>query len=181
MDRVLARFADPAGGFFDTADDHERLVARPKDLQDNAVPSGQRGRRAGPAAAGRMDGRGPLPRRRRTGAPDRRRRSSAATRPGSPSGSRRWTWRSAPAVEVAIVGDPGDPATRALLDVVETGFRPHQVVAVSADPAASVVPLLADRIAIDGRPTAYVCRGFVCRLPVTDVDGLRTQLTEAMG
>ena len=40
MDRVLARFADPAGGFFDTADDHERLVARPKDVQDNAVPSG---------------------------------------------------------------------------------------------------------------------------------------------
>ena len=40
MDRVLARFADPAGGFFDTADDHERLVTRPRDPQDNAVPSG---------------------------------------------------------------------------------------------------------------------------------------------
>ncbi len=40
MDRVLERFTDPAGGFFDTADDHERLITRPKDVQDNAVPSG---------------------------------------------------------------------------------------------------------------------------------------------
>ena len=39
-DRILARFVDPDGGFFDTADDHERLVTRPKDVQDNAVPSG---------------------------------------------------------------------------------------------------------------------------------------------
>src|SRR5204862_4235393 len=39
-DAMLAHFADPEGGFFDTADDHERLVTRPKDVQDNAVPSG---------------------------------------------------------------------------------------------------------------------------------------------
>ena len=39
-DAILDRFADPAGGFFDTADDHEILITRPKDLQDNAVPSG---------------------------------------------------------------------------------------------------------------------------------------------
>ena len=41
-DAILERFADPAGGFFDTADDHEALVARPKDLQDNALAVGQR-------------------------------------------------------------------------------------------------------------------------------------------
>ena len=40
MDVVLERFMDPDGGFFDTADDHEALVSRPKDLQDNALPSG---------------------------------------------------------------------------------------------------------------------------------------------
>jgi uncharacterized protein YyaL (SSP411 family) len=39
-DTMLQYYADPAGGFFDTSDDHETLVTRPKDLQDNAVPSG---------------------------------------------------------------------------------------------------------------------------------------------
>jgi hypothetical protein len=39
-DTILDHFADAAGGFFDTSDDAEALVARPKDAQDNAVPSG---------------------------------------------------------------------------------------------------------------------------------------------
>ncbi len=64
----------------------------------------------------------------------------------------------------------------ALLAEVRGGFRPNQVVSVAADPAASSMPLLADRVALDGRPTAYVCRGFVCRLPVTDPAALREQL-----
>ena len=59
------------------------------------------------------------------------------------------------------------------------GFRPNQVVAVAADPSASVVPLLLDRVAIDDRPTAYVCRDFVCRLPVTDPEALRAELAAA--
>jgi uncharacterized protein YyaL (SSP411 family) len=46
--------------------------------------------------------------------------------------------------------------------------------------ATSAVPLLADRVAIDGRPTAYVCRGFVCDLPVTDATRVAAQLAGAM-
>ena len=81
-------------------------------------------------------------------------------------------------VELAIAGDPADPATGALLAVATEGARPDLVVAVSTNPAASAIPLLADRTMIDGRPTAYVCRDFACRLPVTDPDALRAQLAE---
>jgi uncharacterized protein len=81
-------------------------------------------------------------------------------------------------VEVAIVGDPADDATRELLGPVWTTWRPQQVLAVApADRAAtSAVPLLHDRVAIGGRPTAYVCRNFVCSLPVTDPAALVGQL-----
>ena len=41
MALVEAHFVDPDGaGFLDTPDDGERLIARPRGLQDNAVPSG---------------------------------------------------------------------------------------------------------------------------------------------
>jgi hypothetical protein len=179
MDRVLARFADPDGGFFDTADDHERLVTRPKDVQDNAVPSGS-------AMAARVL----LRLAAWTGDGAYQVAAERAIRPVVPFVARYPTgfaqWLSAmdlalaQVVEIAIVGAPDDPAKAALLAEARRGLRPNQVVAVAADPMVSVVPLLLDRIALDGRPTAYVCADFVCRLPVTDASALRVQLDAAV-
>ncbi|MFL5676077.1 MAG: thioredoxin domain-containing protein [Chloroflexota bacterium] len=180
MDRVLEHFADPGGGFFDTADDHERLVTRPKDVQDNAVPSGN-------AMATHVL----LRLAAWTGEARYRNAAERAMRVVVPFVERYATgfaqWLSAmdlalaPVVEVAIVGAPDDSSTRALLGEVRRGFRPNQVVAVAADPAGSRMPLLQDRIALDGRPTAYVCRNFACRLPVTDPAALREELAAAAG
>ena len=175
MDRVLTRFADSSGGFFDTADDHERLVMRPKDVQDNAVPSGS-------AMAARVllrlaawTGEGAY-----RDAAESALRSVVPLVARYPTGFAQWLSAMdlalAPVVEIAIVGAPEDPLTRLLLAEARRGFRPNQVVSVAADPASSAVPLLLDRIAVDGGPTAYVCRGFVCRLPVTDASALRVQL-----
>jgi uncharacterized protein YyaL (SSP411 family) len=87
----------------------------------------------------------------------------------------------APVAEIAIVGEPREPATRELLAAASGGYHPNRVVALAADEAAasaSAVPLLAERVRLKDRPTAYVCRGFACRLPVTDADALREQLAE---
>ncbi len=177
MDRVLDRFADPAGGFFDTADDHERLVTRPKDPQDNALPSGNAMAATVLLRLAAWTGEG----RYRTAA-------EAAIRTVTPFVERYPTafaqWLCAidlalaDAVEIAVVGEPRDAATRALLRPVSTGYRPNQVLAVSAEADASAVPLLHGRVAIDGAPTAYVCRRFTCRMPVTDAAALARQLEE---
>ena len=177
MDTVLARFTDPEGGFFDTASDHEQLITRPKDPQDNAVPSG-----------GAMAATVLLRLAAFTG--EARYRDVAERAIGTvadflaryPTGFAQWlvaaTFAAGDAVEVAIVGDAGDPGRRDLLAPVWSGWRPFQVLAVAApaDIAGSAIPLLADRVAIDGRPTAYVCRDFVCSLPVTTVSALIDQL-----
>jgi uncharacterized protein YyaL (SSP411 family) len=85
-----------------------------------------------------------------------------------------------PTREVAVIGDQDDPATRALVDeVVSSRFLPNVVLAVAApdDTAAHRdVALLADRVQVDGLPTAYVCERFLCRAPVTDPVALGTQL-----
>ncbi len=178
MDRVLARFTDPAGGFFDTADDHERLVTRPKDVQDNAVPSGNAMAARVLLRLGAWTGEGAY-----RDAAERAIRSVVPFVTRYPTGFAQWLSAMdlalAPVVEVAIVGDPADASTTALVAETRRGFRPNLVTAVAADPAASAVPLMSERVAIDERPTAYVCRAFACRLPVGDAAALRAQLDTA--
>jgi uncharacterized protein YyaL (SSP411 family) len=76
-------------------------------------------------------------------------------------------------VQVAVVGEAGGgPLT-------ETAWRlrPPGAVLLSAEPDAAGLPLLADRPLVAGRPAAYVCRGMVCDLPVTDVPALERSLS----
>ena len=175
MDRVLERFADPAGGFFDTSDDHERLLTRPKGLQDNALPSGN-------AMAALV-----LLRLAAFTAEARYREAAelAVAQVGAvvaryATAFAQWLVAIDFAVstvdEVAVVGDPAADETRKLLEVVFHSYRPRQVVAAAADPRSTEVPLLQDRPTLDGRPTAYVCRNFACQRPVTDPAELASQL-----
>jgi uncharacterized protein len=173
-DAILGHFTDPDGGFFDTADNHERLITRPKDVQDNAVPSG-----------GAMATFVLLRLHALTGDGRYRTAAEAAIASVAPLAARyptafaKWLtaidFALADVVEIAIVGDPTEPATRELIAAAERVVD-VRVLAVSGDPTASLIPLLADRIAIDGRPTAYVCRGFACQIPVTSAEDLRNQL-----
>jgi uncharacterized protein len=179
-DTILARFEDPAGGFFDTATDHEQLITRPKDPQDNAVPSGGAMAATVLLRLAAFTGEG-----RYRDAAERAIGTVAGYLPRYPTGFAQWlvaaSFAAGDAVEVAIVGDPGDSATRELLEPVWSTWRPFQVLAV-ASPAAvatSAVPLLHDRVAQDDRPTAYVCRDFVCSLPVNTVGALVDQLASA--
>jgi uncharacterized protein YyaL (SSP411 family) len=174
-DVILARFGDPAGGFFDTASDHETLVARPKDLQDNAVPSGN-------AMAATVL----LKVAALTGAARYRAAADAALRLSTPylarypSAFSQWLIAAelaiGPVVEVAIVGDPADPATVRLLEPAFARFQPGLVIAAGREHRPSAVPLLQGRFALGGRPTAFVCRHFACRQPVNEPEALAALL-----
>ncbi len=172
-DQVLAHFADPNGGFFDTADDHEALITRPKGMQDNAIPSG--GAMAAEVILRLSAFTGDD--RYRTAAEAAIAQTSAYAR-RYPTAFAQWlnalTLATGDVVEIAIAGDPASPESQGLLSVVRAGYRPLSVVAAGAGGA---VPLLADRPQRDGRATAYVCRDFACRAPVTEPVELVAQLT----
>jgi len=173
---AATRFADPAGGYFQTADDAETLVTRPKDTWDNATPSGNS------------------------------LLASACWQLGLLTGQQRWTDRArdialafqsqmrqaptgfgellqtvealaAESLEVAVVGRRGQARDR-LVRTVTTTPRPGTVLAVTDpdDDDAGKVGLLEHRTEVDGKPAAYVCRGFVCDRPVTAPDDLRALL-----
>jgi uncharacterized protein len=172
---VLARFSDPAGGFFDTADDAEELIARPRSLEDNALPSGNAMAAVVLLRLAALTGEG-----RYTDAAEGALGLVGTAPARYPTAFAQWLlaldWRVGPVDEIALVGAPDDPRMGRLLDVARAGYRPRQVIAVALDPIASAVPLLQARFALRGQPTAFVCRGFACRQPVTEPESLAALL-----
>jgi len=79
--------------------------------------------------------------------------------------------------EIAIVGDPTDPATQALLGAVDERYVPNKVLALSpTNVAESPVALLARKTKRGGAPTAYVCEQYVCKEPLTAPEKLAALL-----
>ena len=175
-DAMIAHFQAPERGFFDTSDDHETLISRPRDLQDNATPSGNA---MAVTVLYKLAG---LTKNQQY--VDIARDALAPMQPTMsqyPTGFGQWlqalTYALSEPREIAIVGEPDAEDTQALLEVVRSGYRPFHVVALagpSAQPPA--VPLLQGRGLVNGRATVYVCRDFVCQTPLTDPEKLRAQL-----
>ncbi len=174
-DTLIDHYWDSADdGFFLTAEDHEDLLLRSKTLQDGATPSSNSVMALSLQKLAILIGR-----------TDYREKAGAILRLFIDSSLRAvfqqerllsaldaWHqgWD-----EVAIIGPRQDERTRALLARARAEFRPNMVIVVSEGegiPATERIPLLAGRGMIDGRPTAYVCRDYVCERPVFEPDEL---------
>jgi uncharacterized protein YyaL (SSP411 family) len=168
-------FDESTQAFFDTASDHTNLLVRPQDITDNAEPSG---------TSLAVD---------------------VLLRAGALLGEQSWTQRSLTVVErlaptaakaplafgrllaaldfhlgrpleLAVIGPPAAPQTRALLEVVRHHFLPNLLLAVAPEGDGTEIPLLQERPAIDSRPTAYLCEGFTCQMPTADPAELERQV-----
>jgi uncharacterized protein len=182
-DEAEARFRDPETGLLhDSPSDGEELVIRPREVMDNPLPSGTSQAAALFLRLGRILGRDELV--------ERSRALVAREIPGMirmPAGFGRLLAVAArlvqPGVEVAILGDPDrEEGARALLREAHRDCVPGRVVAGwdgKGEPPWPESPLFRGRTRTDARPTAYVCRNYACRAPVTGAGDLREQLREA--
>jgi uncharacterized protein YyaL (SSP411 family) len=175
VETMLERFWDePTGAFFDTASDAEALIGRPRDLTDNATPSGTS--LACEALLRLTAFTGDL-RYREYAARILVPLASAMERHPSSFGHLLCALDDliGPYYEVAIVGDLSDAATQMLISTVNSRFLPRIALAVGA-PSEMAVPLLENRALLDGQAAAYVCQGFVCQRPITAPADLLPQL-----
>ena len=178
-DEMVAHFTDPAGGFFDIRDDHETLLLRPKDIQDNATPSGNA---LAANALLKLAEYGDRPDWRKLAEEMLGSVMEAAIR--YPTAFGKWLYAASiaatPARQIAIIGDRQKPGTQALLAVLWKNYYPNQVVAVSSTPRQVGTPsLLNNRPLLAGLPTACVCQNFVCKLPVNTPEEFSRQLDQS--
>jgi uncharacterized protein YyaL (SSP411 family) len=176
-EEMLRHFWDDAeGGFFNTSDDHEQLISRPKDLFDNAVPAGNSMAVDVLLRLGALTGEGRYAERA-----ERTLQALSGVIPRAPGAFGRLLaaleFLLATPTEVAIAGDPDAPDTQALLAVVNGAYLPSVVTAVTRPGAMEAgVALLEGRAMVDGRAAAYVCHHFACRRPVTTPQDLAREL-----
>jgi uncharacterized protein len=176
-DSMIERFADPeGGGFFTTSNDHEKLIARRKDLDDHPAPSGNS------AAAN-----GLLRLHALTGEARYRERARGVleilTEPACrhPQGLTHLLaaldrYTAAPR-EIALVWAEDDPDSVAeMARLLRSRYRPRTVLAGGVE-GETMPPLLADRRA--GGGSAYVCERFACQAPVESAVELAALIGEA--
>ncbi len=165
------------GGFFDTGRDHESLIARPKSVFDNAIPSGNS---VAIEVLQRLAITYDRPEWADLTLPPLRALREPMMRYPSAFGRLLCAldFELSTPQEVALVGQREAADTAALLAVVRRRFRPHTIVALrepgareNAQPA-----LLRSRNLINNKATAYVCEHYACKQPVTTPDALAGQL-----
>ncbi|MDZ4818586.1 MAG: thioredoxin domain-containing protein [Planctomycetota bacterium] len=179
-DQMLAHFSDlDGGGFFFTADDHEELIARQKDMQDSATPSGNSMAATALLRLGKLTGRTEY-----LTAAEGAIRAAATLMQRYPSAAGQMLLALdmylGPTFELVLLADRSEKSTQTILAELHRRFIPNKVVALrdgtqvipasgirdEGPPAMPLDPLFAGRAQQNGQPTLYLCQDFACQEPV---------------
>jgi hypothetical protein len=175
-EEMVANFEDRNGNLYDTRNDHEELFIRPKNIQDNATPSGCALASLALLKMAALSGRGAW-----RDIAERELSSIQTAAVTHPTAFGKWLcaidFAVSPTNEIAVLGDPAADNTDKLIKAVNARFRPYSVVAASPFPHENASPpLVHNRSLVDGKPTAYVCHNFICKNPIINPQVLAAEL-----
>jgi hypothetical protein len=176
-DSLLDLFLDPNGGFYMTAAQAEALVERPKDITDNALPSGNSVAVEVLLRLAMLLGKEQY---RKHAATVLRKMNAVLAQ--HPMAFGRLLCAAdlyiGPTKELVIIGPRDTTETQALWRVAWHNYHPNLILAHSepGDSRAVERPLLANRTQVNGKPTAYVCENYACQQPTTDPQELERLL-----
>jgi len=173
---MIEQFHDPeSGAYFSTSRDHEKLIARPKEIQDSSIPSGNAMAATGLLRLAMLTGRADL---RQTA--ESILEACNGTMENSPITCAQLLLAVelilGPTQEFAVVGSLADPETQRVLRAIRRRFQPNSVVAfrdVAKNDAN--IELLKDRPALGG-VTTYICQNFSCQAPIVGAEAVEKAL-----
>jgi uncharacterized protein YyaL (SSP411 family) len=185
-DLMLAWFSDAEqGGFFFTATDHEELVARSKDLFDNATPSGSSLAATALARLAKLTGRAEY-----SSAVDACLRAALGVLERLPSAAAQmllaYDFWLGPTPEIVLVGDPTRADTAATLAAIRQCYWPNKIVALARPewlgenataPPACLAELFAGKTSRETHVVMYVCENFACQAPVSGEADAKAHIT----
>ncbi len=177
-DAMIERFWDRDWKvFYDTSMEHSKLIVRPRDVLDNAVPSG------GAVAASALYKLGVLTDNQEF--KDLASESVRAVVPfmeQAPTAVAAWLGTvdlmTSDMREVVVIGAANDSETDALVNASRHDYQPNMVFAGAyGEPETDETsPLLQGRGMLEGKPAAYVCENYACKVPVSSVEELQELL-----
>ncbi len=163
-------------GFYLTAADAEPLPVRPREIYDGALPSANSVAALNLLRLARMTGRSDLE-EKAAGIG----KAFSAEVNSQPSAYTQYLsaldFLLGPGVEVVLVGEKESPETRAILGKLHQSFTPHKVVLFKNEgnerdeaELQKLAPFTKGQKSLEGKTTAYICRNFACRAPLTEAE-----------
>ncbi len=182
MQTVLDHFFDAQGGFYYTADDHEKLIVRSKDFTDNAVPSGNAMAATVLVRLAKLTGKQSY-----LDAAEGAMRQTVSLMQRAPSATSQMLLavdlHLGPTYEMVLAGDLQEKATTDILADLLRRFLPNKVLAFAAKgakPSAALADLLQGKSMLGSTPTLFVCEGFTCQAPAQGEEEITHTLDELM-
>jgi uncharacterized protein len=184
MDIVIDQFADPAGGFFYTASDHEKLLTRTKELTDSSVPSGNAMAATALLRLGKLLGR-----REYLESAEQTIAAAVPIMERAPTAAGQMLLALdrylGPSHEFVLVGEYERMDVQAAIVAIAGSYLPRSISACRLSGrefegirTPQLNELFAGKSSPDGQPQLYVCQDFACQAPVVGSDAIRARLAE---